>query len=183
MTTQRSTGLIAVGVLVLVLSVAGGVTAFVMGDDGSEDGVTPADDVAVDTDADADADADVGAPAEPVEEGEAARVQVPDGQQAVALTLGRTAGLAGHLRAGDRVDVYGVVAEAPDSDNTVRRALADVETLSVSDGDGDITVLLSLPADEVETAVFLTSFESLWLSLVGDGEQPGDTPGTTYSDL
>lgn len=181
MTTQRSTGLIAVGVLVLVLSVAGGVTAFVIGDDGSDDVATPADDVAVD--ADADADADVGAPAESVEEGEAARVQVPDGQQAVALTLGRTAGLAGHLRAGDRVDVYGVVAEAPDSDNTVRRALADVETLSVSDGDGDITVLLALPADEVETAVFLTSFESLWLSLVGDGDQPGDTPGTTYSDL
>lgn len=179
MTTQRSTGLIAVGVLVLVLSVAGGVTAFVMGDDGSDDVATPADDVAVD----ADTDADVGASDEPVEDGEAARVQVPEGQQAVALTLGRTAGLAGHLRAGDRVDVYGVVAEAPDSDNTVRRALADVETLSVSDGDGDITVLLALPADEVETAVFLSSFESLWLSLVGDGDQPGDTPGATYSDL
>lgn len=178
MAARASTRLIAVGVLVLIVSVGAGVAALALGGDETP----PAADTAPDDDRAADADADGVARTD--EDGQAGRVSVPDGAQAVALTLGRTAGLAGHLRAGDRVDVYGVVSEPPDGgDKTARRVLADVEALSVSDGDGDVTVLLALTADKVETAVFLSSFESLWLSLVGDGDQPATTPGMTYSNL
>ena len=181
MAKRKSTGLIAVGILVLVVSVGGGVSAFVLGGDDVDAPEVVTDRAAPPEDADGGDDPEDAAHV--AENGESPRVDVPDDAQAVALTLGRTEGLAGHLRAGDRVDVYGVVSDAPDGDDQARRALSDVETLWVSDGDGDVTVLLALSADEVERAVFLSSFERLWLSLVGDGDQPSDTPGTAYSDL
>ena len=119
---------------------------------------------------------------------------IPEGFEAVAVQLEFVPGVAGYVSAGDRINLFGTVAgtraelvltnvEVLDVDLTIppRRGSAtdpDTGTSATRASAGAVTYLLALRADDVEKVVYLTEFESLYASLVGDEAPPaGPTPG------
>ncbi|HEU5152798.1 MAG TPA: Flp pilus assembly protein CpaB [Iamia sp.] len=132
---------------------------------------------------------------------------IPDGQEAVAVTVPFTAGVAGYVGPGDRVNVYASItpdtAGAPTSPRT-ELLLGDVEVLDVSDeiaprraetiasgdtpttqaardGAREITLLLAVDPAEAEQVVFATTNNQLWLTLVPeDGGGGPPPPGVDY---
>jgi Flp pilus assembly protein CpaB len=126
-----------------------------------------------------------------------AAIQIPAGKQGVALQLPFTAGGAGYVGAGDRVNVYGNVELPNDPSPTTKLVLADVEVLDVStevaprvaSGDerpagGAVTYLLALDAHEAERVIFLAANAQIWLALAGDEGQPlTETSGRRAFDV
>lgn len=118
---------------------------------------------------------------------------VPEGMEAVAITLEFQRSIAGLVAPGDRVNVFGVFAstevEITDGVPGVRRILADVPVLSVTGAEhasngGAPTVVLALEPDEVETVIWTQTAESLYLSLVDEAtEASPDTGGVHAGDL
>lgn len=135
-------------------------------------------------------------------------IEIPEGKQAVAVTVGFTAGVAGYAGPGDRVNVYKTIApnapSAPASPLT-QLVLSDVEVLDVSEevaprraepiastdattpetspsrtGAEQITLLLALDAEEAEKIVFGTTIDELYFTLVPEDQGPSQAPGVDY---
>ena len=181
MARARSTMLIAIGLAVFVV---GSALAFLAlrGDD--DDGGNVA---ASNTQAAAPATATAAQPAQvPV-------IKIPDGKEAVAIQMPGVPGVAGYVKAGDRVNVYGTfkTSQVPGAPKppAAKLVLKNVEVLNVTapaagvEG-GNATYLLALSADDAERVIYMASFESMWMSLVKDGAPAvGNTPGRTATNL
>lgn len=118
--------------------------------------------------------------------------EIPEGHEALALTVEFQRGVAGLPSAGDRVNVYGVftqhagdlVEELPG----VRRVLADVEVLAVSGGafsanGGTPTVVVAVTGEDAERAIYTHAAESIYLTLVGDDGASEPTDGVSAGNL
>jgi Flp pilus assembly protein CpaB len=115
---------------------------------------------------------------------------IPDGKQAVAIQMPFVAGLAGYAKAGDTVNIYGVVDErgagVEPAPPVSKLLLAGVQVLAVTGPlpgaeAGNATYLLALDAAQAEQAIFFAKFQSLWLTLVPKGQPKAPaTPGRTY---
>ena len=177
-----------------VISLLGAVLVLVvmMGQGGSSDAPTiAADDPAGAATADADGVVDDGAstdePAVPAVQTDASGqpvFDVPEGMEAVALTVDFQRSVAGLPAVGDRVNVYGVFtnqAADPVADlggdgaqlPAVRRVLADVPILAVtgashSSNGGAPTFVVALAPEDVEAALYVHTAESIYLTLVDD---------------
>jgi Flp pilus assembly protein CpaB len=120
---------------------------------------------------------------------------LPDGYEAVAVRMSFEQGVAGYVNVGDKVNLYGVYANAVQG-VTIPRAellLTNVRVLdtnqtiptngvstdaSTRPGGNDVTFLLALRSEDVERVVYDTSFQQLYASLVKDDAPPaGPTPG------
>jgi hypothetical protein len=115
---------------------------------------------------------------------------IPEGKQAVAIQMPFVAGLAGYAKAGDTVNIYGVVDErgagVEPAPPVSKLLLPGVQVLTVTapppgaEG-GNATYLLALDAAQAEQAIFFAKFQSLWLTLVPKGQPKAPaTPGRTY---
>lgn len=138
-----------------------------------------------------------------------AAIDIPEGMQAVAVTVPFTSGVAGYAGPGDQVNIYASVApDAPGSPDPAPRTVllaTNVEVLDVSDevaprraepvantdgtvatttparsGGDAITFLLALDAGKAEEVVFASTNDELWLTLVPEGGEPATTPGAGY---
>ena len=116
---------------------------------------------------------------------------IPEGKQAVAVQVPYVAGLAGYAKAGDFVNVYGVVDEkgagatpAPPASKLILPSVQVLAVTSPAPGgeSGNATYLLALNADQAEQAIFFAKFQSLWLTLVPKGQAPQPTAGHTYKN-
>jgi Flp pilus assembly protein CpaB len=115
---------------------------------------------------------------------------IPDGKQAVAIQMPFVAGLAGFAKAGDTVNVYGVIDEkgagAEPAPPASKLILPGVQVLAVTApapgaDAGNATYLLALDAPQAEQAIFFAKFQSMWLTLVPKGQPKAPaTPGRTY---
>lgn len=131
---------------------------------------------------------------------------IPKGKQAIAITVDATAGGGGYAGAGDHVDLYAVIPPdapgAPVSPMT-KLLLSDVEVLDVSSEvaprrgtptaaedttttsratEGRITLLLALSPEDAEQAIFATSFNDLYVTVLREGAEESSTDGVTYED-
>lgn len=132
-------------------------------------------------------------------------ITIPDGKQAVAVTVDFTAGAAGYAAAGDQVNVYVNVPPgtqgAPKAPFT-KLLLANVEVLDVSNElaprrseevsaaattpttarttTGDLTLLLALDAAQAEQVVFAASQNQLWFTVVPEDQAASTTGGVDY---
>lgn len=101
---------------------------------------------------------------------------VPDGLEAVALTVDFEGSVAGLPEVGDRVHVYGVPVASPlgsgeDGATRIRRLLEDVEVLAVTGADhetngGNPTVVLGVEPSDVGTALSSHGTAAVHLTLV-----------------
>lgn len=122
-------------------------------------------------------------------------LKIPDGKTALAVELGNVPGIAGFAGAGDRINVYGVVKASPEAAgaSSVKLIMQNTEVLNVNGttlaaaqgqpGGTGLVYLLAVSPTEAERLVYLTSFESLYFSLVSkDAPTVGDTPGASVAD-
>lgn len=116
---------------------------------------------------------------------------IPEGKQAVAVQVPYVAGLAGYAKAGDRVNIYATLEKGTGADGTpppvAKLILPAVEVLAVTGPgagaeSGNQTYLLALDADQAEQAIFLARFESVWMTLVPEGQATPSTPGRSYQN-
>ncbi len=117
---------------------------------------------------------------------------IPEGKQAVAIQVPFVAGLAGYARAGDLVNVYATIEKGQVTPDTppplAKLVLPAVQVLAVTGPGpgteaGNETYLLALDAAQAEQAIFLARFESVWLTLVPNKNQPvPSTPGRSYKN-
>ncbi len=137
----------------------------------------------------------------------AGSIEIPDGKQAVALTTSFTAGGGGYAGPGDRVNIF--VNIAPSTPGAPRAPftellLSDIEVLDVSEEltpqralpaaatDGTtpapasrpvgatITLLVALDPAQAEQAIFANSQNTLWFTLLPEGQEPSATEGVDY---
>lgn len=125
-------------------------------------------------------------------------IKIPEGKQAIALSVDVTAGGAGYAGPGDRVNVYAFVAPgAPGAPTSPYSQLlvSDVEVLDVSreitprrasNGEpqgstgGQLTLLLALDAQQAEAAIFAANANTLWFTLLPEDQGPSETEGVGY---
>ncbi len=123
-------------------------------------------------------------------------LKIPDGKTALALELKNVPGVAGFAGAGDRINIYGVAkssAEVNGGGPSVKLIMQNTEVLNVNGttlaaapgtpGGTGLVYLLAVTPVEAERLVYLTTFESLYFSLVSK-DQPaiGETPGSSTLD-
>jgi Flp pilus assembly protein CpaB len=122
-------------------------------------------------------------------------LKIPEGKTALALELANVPGVAGFAGAGDRINIYGVVKSSPDQGGaaSVKLIMQNTEVLNVNGtvlaatpgqpGGTGLVYLLAVSPVEAERLVYLTSFESLYFSLVSkDAPAVGETPGSSVAD-
>lgn len=123
-------------------------------------------------------------------------LNIPEGKTALALQLANVPGIAGFAGAGDRINIYGVVKPGSDPKNPSGAAhliLQNTEVLNVNGaslaaaqgqpGGTGLVYLLAVSTVEAERLIYLTSFESLYFSLVSKDAAPvGPTPGSSIAD-
>ena len=123
-------------------------------------------------------------------------LKIPDGKTALALQMANVPGVAGFAGAGDRVNVYGAIK--PGSDPKMPQGAAhlimqNTEVLNVNGttlaasqgqpGGTGLVYLLAVSPAEAERLVYLSTFESLYFSLVSKDATPvGATPGSSITD-
>ncbi|MGH9022139.1 MAG: RcpC/CpaB family pilus assembly protein [Acidimicrobiia bacterium] len=139
-----------------------------------------------------DALANKASPAIPVIRGAEGELKLPPGKQAVAVSLPFVAGLAGHAKPGDLVNVYATVEKVAEGGTPgqvpySRLVLQSVPVLDVeatgANGTGTATVLLALDAASAEQVIFLARFETAWLTLVPPAQPPAQTAGRNHQNL
>lgn len=174
MARNRSTALIAIGGAVFVVGAA--LTFLAMrGDDGGDVRATTT------------PGAGAAGQAEPVAAAQASPpvVKIPDGMEAVAVQVPPIPGLAGYLKVGDNVNVYGTFKDrqptaAVKGPPLAKLITSNVEVLAVTAGAEGApgTYLLAVDAIQAEQIIYLVSFESVWLSLTREGAPDvTNTPG------
>ncbi len=124
-------------------------------------------------------------------------IKIPADKQAVAIQIPFVAGGAGYVGVGDKVNVYGVIKNAPGGPS-VRLVLTSAEILDVSnevaprvagDQSGErptgtqLTYLLALSPADAGRAIFLTSYEGLYLTLVPENQEPAGAPPINYGEI
>jgi Flp pilus assembly protein CpaB len=124
-------------------------------------------------------------------------VDIPAGMQAVAVQIPFVPGVAGYVGVDDRVNVYGVIKGAPNG-QTVKLVLSNVQVLDVSTevtprrasdpatertGANAITYLLALNPIDAGKIVYLSSYESIYMTLVPKGQSPSAAPPVGVGDL
>jgi hypothetical protein len=99
---------------------------------------------------------------------------IPDGHQAIAVSVPFVAGLAGYAKAGDLVNVYGAYKAIPvgPEDPVAKLALSKVKVLAVTPGvaGSDSTYVLAVSTTDAEAIVYLTNFQKVWLTLARDDQ-------------
>jgi Flp pilus assembly protein CpaB len=156
--------------------------------------------------------------------------KIPDGMQAVAVTVPYTPAVAGYVGPGDHINLYGLfkivngsvgtgaqpgssagASPTPPSggfdprgpQDATKLILSNVQVLDVSQeiapvtaqpvvanatstsratGESPITYLLALNADQAEKVVFFTTYDSLYLTLVPEGQPLSTTNGRSQAD-
>jgi pilus assembly protein CpaB len=132
--------------------------------------------------------------------------EIPDGFEALAVEVGIPPGVAGYIRAGDRVSLIATIA-APgatttDPDGTVTEEqgelrsqylLQSIEVLAVGQrraeaGDddapgGSVLMTVALEPEDAERLVFAIENASLYFTLLPEDAEPQETPGRTLDDL
>ena len=132
-------------------------------------------------------------------------VTIPKGKQAVAVTVDFTSGAAGYAGPGDHVNIYTTIAPGRAGAKLApftKLLLSDVEVLDVStevaplraasgtttasdppptsrSSSGQLTLLLALDAKHAETAIFASSFDDLWFTVLPKGQAASTTPGVS----
>jgi Flp pilus assembly protein CpaB len=117
---------------------------------------------------------------------------IPEGKQAVAVQMPFVAGLAGFAKAGDTVNIYGIVDEKGAGTDPAppvsKLLLPSVQVLAVTGpapgaDTGNATYLLALDTAQAEQAIFFAKFQSMWLTLVPKGQPKAPaTPGRSYKN-
>ena len=142
-----------------------------------------------------------------LEEGEArlpSPLEVPDGHEAVAVSIGYDAAVAALPAPGDTVNLYGVFhqgmpeqvggsaptgdGEAAATDKGVVRVLSGVDVLGVSgataeSGGGAVTLVLALSPADAERAIYLAAVEKVWFSLVDADHEPVEGAGVSLDTV
>lgn len=121
--------------------------------------------------------------------GSSVSVPVPKNMQAIAVRMERVAGIAGYAKPGDLINVYATVKTGSREveDLTLPYAkliLSNVKVIDVKNGEGgkgEIVYLLALDAEDAERAIFYAKFESLWATLVPEGQSPAKTDGVDHT--
>jgi len=123
-------------------------------------------------------------------------LKIPDGKTALAVQLANVPGVAGFAGAGDRINIYGVVKAGVDPKlphGGAHLILQNTEVLNVNGaplaatqgqptGTG-LLYLLAVTPVEAERLIYLSTFESLYFSLVSKDAAPvGPTPGSSIAD-
>jgi Flp pilus assembly protein CpaB len=112
--------------------------------------------------------------------------EIPKGKQAVAISMAYVPGVAGFVKAHDKVNVFGTIkpgspvpkgALAPTP--LVKMILSDVEVLYVSApaAAAPTTFILALTPTDAEQVVYFQTFEGLYLSLARTDQGILTTPG------
>lgn len=123
-------------------------------------------------------------------------LKIPDGKTALAVELSNVPGVAGFAGAGDRINIYGVVKAGSDPKNPAGMAhliMQNTEVLNVNGttlaatqgqpGGTGLLYLLAVSPAEAERLIYLSTFESLYFSLVAKDAAPvGATPGSSIAD-
>jgi Flp pilus assembly protein CpaB len=126
---------------------------------------------------------------------------LPEGYEAIALSLNFPEGVAGYVNVGDRVNLYG---EFKDIDNNgaaiaggefAQLIMTNVRVLDISQtvptngvttdpstgtvrgGGGDITMLLAVETADAERIVYMKQGNSIYATLVRDDAPPAKSPG------
>lgn len=90
---------------------------------------------------------------------------IPDGKQAIAVSMPAVAGVNGYAKSGDYVNVYGALK----TQGAARLILQKVEVLSVTAPppgvEGNSTYVLAVNTTDAEAVVFLTKFQDTYLTL------------------
>jgi Flp pilus assembly protein CpaB len=115
--------------------------------------------------------------------------EIPKGKQALAVSVPYVQGVAGYVKAGDKVNVFGTLKQgSPAPKNLGQTPLAklllpDVQVLAVAApgtaGGGPTTFVLALNPNDAEQLVYFQSFEALYLSLARSDQGIVATPGHT----
>jgi hypothetical protein len=113
--------------------------------------------------------------------------EIPTGKQAVAVQVPYVQGVAGFVKAGDKVNVFGTIKSGPPpkgftSGPVAKLILSDVLVLSVSApaasaAGGPTTFVLALNPTDAEQVVYFQSFEGLYMSLARSDQGVVQTPG------
>ncbi|HZN13520.1 MAG TPA: RcpC/CpaB family pilus assembly protein [Acidimicrobiales bacterium] len=111
--------------------------------------------------------------------------EIPTGKQAVAVQVGYVQGVAGFVKSGDKVNVFGTVKPGSPAPKglpaapAVKLLLSGVEVLSASAPavGGPSTYVLALNAADAEQVVYLQTFEGLYFSLARSDQGILTTPG------
>jgi Flp pilus assembly protein CpaB len=123
-------------------------------------------------------------------------LKIPDGKTAIAVELSNVPGVAGFAGAGDRINIYGVVKAGSDPKLPAGMAhliMQNTEVLNVNGttlaatqgqpGGTGLLYLLAVSPAEAERLIYLSTFESLYFSLVAKDAPPvGPTPGSSIAD-
>lgn len=130
-----------------------------------------------------------------------APLEVPEGHEAVALSVGYDAAVAALPVPGDAVNLYAVFQQgvprelaSPTTDEAgapgkgVVRALSGVAVLGASGatadtGGGSVTLVLALEPADAERAIYLAAAEQVWFSLVAPDHEPVAGVGVTRDDV
>ena len=138
-----------------------------------------------------------------------AAFEIPEGFEALAVEVGVPPGVAGFVRAGDRVSLIATVEEPgvveTAEDGTIieqpgealsRYVLQGIEVLSVGqrvvteegeDGvqeqSGRVLLTVALEPEDAERMVFAIQNALLYFTLLPEDAEPADTPGRTLADL
>jgi Flp pilus assembly protein CpaB len=121
---------------------------------------------------------------------------IPPGKTAVAVQLANVPGVAVFAGAGDMINVYGVIKPGVDPKNPAGAAhliMQNTEVLNVNGttlaaaqgqpGGTGLLYLLAVSPVEAERLIYLSTFESLYFSLVAKDSTPvGPTPGASIAD-
>ena len=111
--------------------------------------------------------------------------KIPSGKQALAIAVDYVNGVAGFVKAGDKVNVFGTIkpGSPPPKGMTVtpgvKLILSDVQVLSVGApaGNGATTFVLALNPTDAEQVVYFQTFEGLYMSLARSDQGVVTTPG------
>ena len=123
-------------------------------------------------------------------------LKIPEGKTALAVQLGNVPGVAGFAGAGDHINIYGVVKAGSDPklpNGGTHLILQNTEVLNVNGatlaaaqgqpGGTGLLYLLAVSPVEAERLIYLSTFESLYFSLVSKDAAPvPGTPGSSITD-
>ncbi len=112
--------------------------------------------------------------------------EIPSGKQALAVQMPYVSGVAGFVKAKDKVNVFGTIkpndpAPKPNLAPTpvAKLILSDIEVLHVSAAAAGVptTFVLALTPAEAEQVVYFQTFQGLYLSLARTDQGVVTTPG------
>ncbi len=123
-------------------------------------------------------------------------LKIPDGKTALAMQLANVPGVAGFAGAGDHINIYGVIKPGSDPKNPAGAAhliMQNTEVLNVNGaplaaaqgqpGGTGLLYLVAVNPAEAERLIYLSTFESLYFSLVSKDAAPvPGTPGASITD-